>query len=91
MLAKKSWKSDIFAVVRYSTWKLELVSNILWMTAVKLHKKKSFPLRIFQSMWLDPQETADLVTFTEEYLMQNLCAVFLVLRFNSAKNPTILV
>ena len=31
-----------------------------------LHKKWSFPLRFLQQMWPNPQETAELVTFTEE-------------------------
>ena len=33
-----------------------------------LHKKWSFPWRISLLMWPNPQETADLVTFTEEIL-----------------------
>ena len=33
ILAESSWKTEIklFPVVRYFTWKLELVSNILWV------------------------------------------------------------
>ena len=26
-------------------------------------------------MWANPEETAGLVTFTEEYLMKNLCKI----------------
>ena len=33
-----------------------------------LHKKWSFPLSFFSKIWPNPQETANLVTFTEEIL-----------------------
>ena len=39
-------------------------------TVGTLHKKRSFPLKIFSVKWQNLQETADLVTFTKEILVQ---------------------
>ena len=42
ILARNSWKTEIklFPVVRYFTWKLELVSDILWMIVGRHSKTK---------------------------------------------------
>ena len=40
-------------------------------------------------MWPNPQETADLVTFTEEILMENLILCAVILKIDSQKTSSV--
>ena len=87
---------NFLSIVRYGLKYFNLTG--IGVYYFSLHKKWSFPLRISSVNVTNPQETADLVTFTEEILhgkLHFLCSVWVKIfdlkDNNSQWNPVLLI
>ena len=63
-LQANGWFGDVF--MGHENIAMGWNGLTLWTNTV--HKNWIFPLRIFKWMWLNPQETSGLVTFTKKIL-----------------------